>query len=173
MQEQEMFDHIEAGRYQELYQEWAETGTWSVRYKLARKGYKLDTLINDEDERIRNMAMMNHPEMVETYLSGEPNMRRMYKAVLEMTHIDHRILDCQIDYWTGNSENAVATLKTKKAAQDEVPTVLHTTMTPAELYNLGSHLWAKNLSVKQIDNVLMYLECGMDFEEAYERGTCP
>ena len=37
MQEQEIFDHIEAGRHQELYHEWAESGTWSVRYKLARK----------------------------------------------------------------------------------------------------------------------------------------
>ena len=44
MQEQEIFDHIEAGRHQELYHEWAKSGTWSVRYKLARKGYELDTL---------------------------------------------------------------------------------------------------------------------------------
>ena len=43
MQEQEIFDHIEAGRHQELYHEWAKSGTWSVRYKLARKGYELDT----------------------------------------------------------------------------------------------------------------------------------
>lgn len=30
MKEQEIFDHIEAGRHQELYPEWAKTDTWSV-----------------------------------------------------------------------------------------------------------------------------------------------
>lgn len=55
MKEQEIFDHIEAGRHQELYPEWAKTGTWSVRYKLARKGYELDIVINKDIISLENI----------------------------------------------------------------------------------------------------------------------
>lgn len=171
MKELEIFDHIEAGRHQELYQEWAKTGTWSVRYKLARKGYELDILAHDEDEQIRGVAQINHPEMVETYLNSNPNMQLMYRSILEMTYVDNRILDCQINYWDGSRDGITATLRTKKASQDEVASLLHTTMSPAELYESGSHLWAKNLRVKEVDHVLLYVDCGMEFEEAYQRVT--
>lgn len=171
MKELEIFDHIEAGRHQELYQEWAKTGTWSVRYKLARKGYELDILASDEDEQIRGVAQMNHPEMVETYLNSNPNMQLMYRSILEMTYVDNRILNCQINYWDCSRDGITTTLKTKKASQEEVASLLHTTMSPAELYKSGSHLWAKNLRVKEVDHVLLYVDCGMDFEEAYQRVT--
>lgn len=169
MKELEIFDHIEAGRHQELYPEWAKTGTWSVRYKLARKGYELDTLAHDEDEQIRAAAQMNHPEMLETYLNSNPNMQLMYRNILEMAYVDSRILDCQIAYWDCSRDGITATLKTKKASQEEVVSLLHTTMSPVELYESGSHLWAKNLRVKEVDHVLLYVDCGMDFEEAYNR----
>jgi hypothetical protein len=171
MKELEIFDHIEAGRHQELYPEWAKTGTWSVRYKLARKGYELDILAHDEDEQIRAVAQMNHPEMVENYLESFPDMREMYRCILEMTYVDNRILDCQINYWDCSRDGITATLKTKKASQEEVASLLHATMSPAELYESGSHLWAKNLRVKEVDHVLLYVDCGMDFEEAYRRVT--
>lgn len=171
MKELEIFDHIEAGRHQELYPEWAKTGTWSVRYKLARKGYELDILAHDEDEQIRAVAQMNHPEMVENYLESSPDMREMYRCILEMTYVDNRILDCQINYWDCSRDGITATLKTKKASQEEVASLLHATMSPAELYESGSHLWAKNLRVKEVDHVLLYVDCGMDFEEAYRRVT--
>lgn len=178
MQEQEIFDHIEAGRHQELYHEWAKSGTWSVRYKLARKGYELDTLVYDKNEVIRDTAMMQHPEKALDYLTGEPNMEQMYRNMLNLTYIDPRVLEYQIDYWTNQKgydsdigHSVVTTLKTKKAAIKEVPSLIQTTMTPTDLYRTGSHLWAKKLRVQEVDNVLLYLDCGMDFEEAYNRGT--
>lgn len=178
MQEQEVFDHIEAGRHQELYHEWAESGTWSVRYKLARKGYELDTLVRDKNEIIRDTAMMQHPEKVPEYLNSDPNMEQMYRNMLNLTYVDSRILTCQITYWTDEKgydseigHNIVSTLKTKKAAIEEVPSLIQTTMTPTELYKAGSHLWAKDLRVQEVDNVLFYLDCSMDFEEAYNQGT--
>ena len=91
MKELEIFDHIEAGRHQELYQEWAKTGTWSVRYKLARKGYELDILAHDEDEQIRAVAQMNHPEMVENYLESFLDMRLMYQCMITNSNISY---DC-------------------------------------------------------------------------------
>ena len=178
MQEQEIFDHIETGRHQELYHEWATSGTWSVRYKLARKGYELDTLVHDNNEVIRDTAMMQYPEKVPAYLNSEPNMEQMYQRMLNLTYIDSRVLTCQIDYWTDQKgydseigHNIVSTLKTKKAAIEEVPSLIQTTMTPTELYRTGSHLWAKDLRVQEVDNVLFYLDCSMDFEEAYNQGT--
>lgn len=178
MQEQEIFDHIEAGRHQELYHEWAESGTWSVRYKLARKGYELDTLVHDKNEVIRDTAMMQHPEKVSEYLNSESNMQQMYQRMLNLTYVDSRILACQITYWidekgydSETDHNIVSTLKTKKAAIEEVPSLIQTTMTPTDLYRMGSHLWAKDLRVQEIDNVLFYVDCGMNFEEAYNRGT--
>lgn len=114
---------------------------------------------------------MNHPEMVENYLESFPDMRQMYRCILEMTYVDNRILDCQINYWDGSRDGITATLRTKKASQDEVASLLHTTMSPAELYESGSHLWAKNLRVKEVDHILLYVDCGMDFEEAYQRVT--
>ena len=149
MQEQEIFDHIETGRHQDLYHKWAKSGTWSVRYKLARKGYELDTLVHDKNEVIRDTAMMQHPEKALDYLNSEPNREQMYRNVLNLTYIDSRVLECQIDYWTnqkgydsGTGHNIVSTLKTKKAAIEEVPTLIQTTMTPTELYRTDSHLWA-------------------------------
>lgn len=178
MQEQEIFDHIEAGRHQEMYHEWAETGTWSVRYKLARKGCELDTLVCDKNEVIRDTAMMQHPEKVPKYLNSEPDMEQMYRRMLNLTYVDSRILDCQINYWTDQKgydnqieHNIVSTLKTKKASIEAVPSLIQTTMTPADLYRTGSHLWARDLCVQEVDNVLFYVDCGMDFEEAYKRGT--
>lgn len=178
MQEQEIFDHIEAGRHQELYHEWATSDKWSVRYKLARKGYELDTLVRDKNEVIRDVAMIQHSEKVPEYLNSEPNMEQMYQRMLNLTYVDSRILACQITYWTDEKgydsetdHNIVSTLKTKKAAIEEQPSLIQTTMTPTELYKTGSHLWAKTLCVQEVDNVLFYVDCGMDFEEAYNRGT--
>lgn len=113
---------------------------------------------------------MNHPEMVENYLESFPDMGLMYRCILDMTYVDNRILDWQINYWDGVSDSAVAMLTIKKAAQKEVASLLHTTMSPRELYESGSHLWAKNLRVQEIDNVLFYAGCSMDFEEAYQKG---
>lgn len=122
MQEQEIFDHIETGRHQELYHEWATSGTWSVRYKLARKGYELDTLVHDKNEVIRDTAMMQYPEKVPAYLNSEPDMEQMYRNMLNLTYIDHRVLEYQIDYWTNQKgydsdigHSIVSTLKTKKS----------------------------------------------------------
>ena len=178
MQEQEIFDHIETGRHQELYHEWATSGTWSVRYKLARKGYELDTLVHDKNEVIRDTAMMQYPEKALDYLNREPNKEQMYRNMLNLTYIDPRVLECQIDYWTNQKgydsdigHSIVNTLKTKKAAIEEVPSLIQTTMTPTDLYRTGSHLWAKKLRVQEVDNVLIYLDCSMNFEEAYNRGT--
>lgn len=122
--------------------------------------------------------MMQYPEKVPAYLNSEPNTEQMYQRMLNLTYIDSRVLTCQIDYWTDqkgydseSGHNIVSTLKTKKASIEEVPSLIQTTMTPTELYKAGSHLWAKDLRVQEVDNVLFYVDCGMDFEEAYNRGT--
>lgn len=128
-------------------------------------------LAHDEEQQIRAVAQMNHPEMVETYIESFPNMQLMYRCIPDMTYVDSRILDCQINYWDCSRDGITTTLKTKKAAQEEVASLLHTTMSPAELYESGSHLWAKNLGVKEVDHVLLYMSCGMDFADAYQKGT--
>lgn len=36
--------------------------------------------------------------------------------------------------------------------------------------DINDEKWAKDLRVQEVDNVLFYVDCGMDFEEAYNEG---
>lgn len=176
MEVTEMVGHIMAGRHQELYPEWAKTGPLTVRRKLATVGYELDTLIKDGDAGVRHNAMLGRMEMIRKGIPYVENVNELYNVVYSEREVDADILEHILDGLLENTsglrpeELQIEAVRTKLLATLHTPTLMETTMASEALYNAGSPLWAKKMSIGNIWDIQRGMSDGLSFEEA--RGLC-
>lgn len=176
MEVTEMVGHIMAGRHQELYPEWAKTGPLTVRRKLATVGYELDTLIKDGDAGVRHNAMLGRMEIIRQGIPYVENVNELYSVVYSEPHVDTDILEHilteLLKCTTGlrPEKLQLKAVRTKLSATLHTPTLMETTMTSEALYDAGSPLWAKKMSIGNIWDIQRSMSEGLSFEEA--RGLC-
>lgn len=176
MGEIEMIDHIMEGRYEERYPEWAKTGSRAVRRRLATFGYELDTLIKDGDVGVRHDAMLGRMETIRKGIPYVENVNELYNVVYSEAEVDADILEHILGGLLENTsglrpeELQIEAVRTKLLATLHTPTLMETTMASEALYNAGSPLWAKKMSIGNIWDIQRSLSDGLSFEEA--RGLC-
>lgn len=176
MEVSEMIGHIMAGRHQELYLAWAKTGPLTVRRKLATDGYELDTLIKDSNAGVRHNAMLGRMEMIRKGIPYVENVNELYNVVYSEREVDADILEHILDDLLENTsglrpeELQIEAVRTKLLATLHTPTLMETTMASEALYNAGSPLWAKKMSIGNIWDIQRCVSDGLSFEEA--RGLC-
>lgn len=136
MQEQEIFDHIEAGRHQELYHEWAKSGTWSVRYKLARKG--IETFIAMQKVLVEQATP--EQEAYDYYMENIERFELDYKQEIKDT--DEEVIK--------RYRKLNKVLAEKYEAMKLPVTTLASTMTWEQLREAGNPLWMVNKTAKEI-----------------------
>lgn len=176
MSETEMIGHIMDGRYEEQYPEWAKTGSRAVRRRLATFGYELDTLIKDGDVGVRHDAMLGRMEMIRKGIPYVENVNELYNVVYSEREVDADILEHILDGLLENTsglrpeELQIEAVRTKLLATLHTPTLMETTMASEALYNAGSPLWAKKMSIGNIWDIQRCVSDGLSFEEA--RGLC-
>lgn len=176
MSEMEMIGHIMAGRHQELYPEWAKTGPVTVRRRLATFGYELDTLIKDSNAGVRHNAMLGRMEIIRKGIPYVENVNELYNVVYSEREVDADILEHILAELlkrnTGLRPEAfqIEAVRTKLLATLHTPTLMETTMASEALYNAGSPLWAKKMSIGNIWDIQRSMSDGLSFEEA--RGLC-
>lgn len=172
MEVSEMIGHIMAGRHQELYPEWAKTASVTVRRKLATFGYELDTLIKDGDAGVRHNAMLGRMEYIRKGIPYVENVNELYSVVYSELHVDTDILEHilteLLKCTTGlrPEKLQLKAVRTKLSATLHTPTLMETTMTSEALYDAGSPLWAKKMSIGNIWDIQRSMSDGLSFDEA-------
>lgn len=148
---------IRKGEGQEYYQEWTKHPDSSVRYTLAETGYAPEVFIHDKELPIRELVLRQYPKYL-PYLLGNSENLMLVNEYLEMqTEILVSILEQHItdlkndkrDYHTDDMETKLKSLLYE-------PTAIEQTMSPLQLYQVGSPLWARPftpLAIYQIQSV--------------------
>lgn len=176
MEVTEMISHIMAGSHQELYSWWAKTASVTVRRKLATLGYELDTLIKDSNAGVRHNAMLGRMEYIRKGIPYVENVNELYNVVYSELEVDADILEHILDGLLKKTsglrpeELQIEAVRTKLLATLHTPTLMETTMTSEALYNSGSPLWAKKMSIGNIWDIQRSMSEGISFEKA--RGLC-
>lgn len=150
-----IFNAIENGTHREKYDEWLTHYNSEVRRALARIGYKPEILINDNDIDVRRTVVMQHPEMFRQLL-GRPEDVQLVNSILDQqTDIPKDILEQHIQDMRKYAETApICDLEAKLEALNYEPSAIELTMSPQQLYEIGSPLWALGLTLRKVFNVL-------------------
>lgn len=150
-----IFNAIENGTHREKYDEWLNHYNSEVRRALARIDYKPEILINDEDIDVRRTVVMQHPEMFRQLL-GRPEDVQLVNAILDQqVDIPKDILEQHLED-ISKYATSVPTydLEAKLNALNYEPSAIELTMSPQQLYESGSPLWARGLTLRKVFNVL-------------------
>lgn len=150
-----IFNAIENRTHREKYDEWLNHYHSEVRRALARIDYKPEILINDDDIDVRRTVVMQHPEMFRQLL-GRPGDVQLVNAILDQqTDIPKDILEQHIQDMRKYADTAPTyDLEAKLEALNYEPSAIELTMSPQQLYEIGSPLWARGLTLRKVFNVL-------------------
>lgn len=166
-------DIINDGLLPERYEEWKHHRHAGVRGALVDNGYFLDYLINDENEDIRRQIIQKEPRLGLGRLDNDMD-RSVVGLVLERQTNDEIELDVLKAYLKaekeyGNTEEnyRYQALQLKCQAMQIEPTIIETTMTPAQLYATDSLLWAQNYTANKICRILIKLYNKPKTEESF------
>lgn len=148
---------IRKGEGQEYYQDWTKHPDNSVRYTLAEIGYAPDIFIHDKELPIREMVIRKYPEYLPHLLGSSENLMLVNEYLEMQTEISVPTLKQHItDLKNDKSGYHTEDMETKLKALLYEPTAIEKTMSPLQLYQAGSPLWAKPftpLAIYQIQSI--------------------
>ena len=151
----EICETIKNGEQVEKYEEWRHASHRKIRQALAKAGYWPEQFVDDEEPMVRVAVLQKHPQYVhillgqpftDSYVVGvaykqeTPNIE-ILKAISE-----HHKKEAKSD------EPNIFDLKIK--ALETEPTALTLSMNTQQLFESGSPLWAKSLSMQTISYLL-------------------
>ena len=148
---------IRKGEGQEHYTEWQKHPDNSVRYTLAETGYAPEVFIHDKELPIREMVLRKYPEYLPNLLGNSENLMLVNEYLEMQTEIlvpilKQHITDLKNDKRGYHTED----METKLKSLLYEPTAIEQTMSPLQLYQVGSPLWARPftpLAIYQIQSV--------------------
>lgn len=143
---------IREGLLPERYDEWKDRNEEWILETFAKEGYYLDELIESEYDDIREIVIENHPEFGIERLNRGKDYQIIYDYIKNEVKPNLELFKAYIDTLTSNSNDMG--LMTKYRALTEVPSTIEKTMSDAQLFESGSPLWATDLKVQQINDVL-------------------
>lgn len=148
---------IRKGEGTEFYQDWTKHTDNSVRYTLAETGYAPDVFIHDKELPIREMVIRKYPEYLPHLLGSSENLMLVNEYLEMQTEISVPTLKQHItDLKNDKSGYHTEDMETKLKALLYEPTAIEQTMSPLQLYQAGSPLWAKPftpLAIYQIQSI--------------------
>lgn len=143
---------IQEGLLPERYDEWKNRNEEWVLEIFAENGYYLDELIESEYDDVRKAVIENHPDFCIKQLNQGKIYQIIHDYIMNETEPNIELFNAYIDTLQSNS-NDVA-LMTKYQAMTKAPSTIEKTMSDVQLFELGSPLWATDLTVRQIHDVL-------------------
>lgn len=150
-----IFNAIENGTHKEKYDEWLNHRSIQVRLALARIDYKPEILINDENEDVRQAVAIQHPEMLRQLLGRPDDVELVNNMLDQKVDIPKDVLEKHLED-ISKYATSVPTydLEAKLDALNYEPSAIELTMSPQQLYEIGSPLWARGLTLRKVFNVL-------------------
>ena len=149
------------GAKSEYYETWKDSYDPDIRRILAEYGYFPETFINDADPRVRMSALKRNPQYLPYYFRDEslydyisayyvtqpkPNIEQFEMFLLVN---DRKVKQAEIT----SKVKLADVIRIKKAAEREATTI-EQTMTVTQLYDTGSPLWTKNLTLDDVYEVM-------------------
>lgn len=156
MDEREQLIGINNGKHKEMYHEWAKTASKLVRYTLALNGYEHDLLIDDDEHDIRRVIMFKNPSYVERRIDYEYDLDDIWDIVQYEKHVSKRVLETLANYCENGESRDATAIKRKLEVVERPTTLLESTMSAYDLYRTGNPIWAKNIPLNVIADVVYF-----------------
>lgn len=161
-----MVELIKNGTATEHYEEWKTHKDKRVREALAQQGFWPEVFIEDENRDVRAGVVSTHPEMMRRVQNSEPE----WEAVKDIIENDANVTIEDMDFflslpqhggydWKANKDFNKEVYSIKQTALQTTANTLEATMKVADLYKIGSPLWARGLTIEQIRNLLSARNC--------------
>lgn len=162
------------GAKSEYYEAWKDSYDPDIRRVLAEYGYFPETFINDADPQVRMAALKRNPQYLPYYFRDKslfdyihayyvtqpkPNIEQ-YEMFLLVN--EQRVKQSEIT----SQVKLADVIRIKKASEREATTI-EQTMTVTQLYDTGSPLWAKNLTLDDIYEVMWKESTNKSLEELH------
>lgn len=169
-----ILEAIRADLAQERYEGWKNYPHASVRRLLAQKGYWPEFYIKDKHASVRVSVLYKHPEYVDQVLTKQSNYEPMFNYLIGVEHPDANVIKTFLAATApkgaknGNSPKHRKLLEYKLKTIERKASPLEITMSRRQLFEAKNPLWARDLSIFMIENVLRVLysarEKGCDTE---------
>ena len=143
---------IREGLLPERYDERKDRNEEWILETFAEEGYYLDELIESEYDDVREIVIENHPEFGIKRLNQGKIYQIVHDYIINEVKPNLELFKAYIDTLQSNSNDMG--LMTKYRALTEAPSTIEKTMSDVQLFELGSPLWATDLTVQQIRDVL-------------------
>lgn len=142
---------ITYGYATEYYERWSKHTSPDIRLTLSENGYFPEKFLRDRDRLVRTAVLEKHPEYAFQLLSGTNYERDRAEGII------HKMADITLEQMEtyvrkiGGLDLRGEHYRLKLESLKTVPTPMEATMTPQALHKLGSPLWARGYSLKQLE----------------------
>lgn len=143
---------IREGWFPERYDEWKDKNEEWILETFAENGYYLDELIESEYDDVREIIIENHPDFCIKQLNQGKIYQIVHDYIINEAKPNIELFKTYINAIQSNSNDMG--LMTKYRAMTEAPSTIEKTMSDVQLFESGSPLWATDLTVQQINDVL-------------------
>lgn len=158
-----ILEAIRADVAQEKYEGWKNYPHASVRRLLAQKGYWPEFYIKDKHASVRVSVLCKHPEYIDQVLARQSNYETTFNYLLGVEHPDAAVINAFLatpapkGAKNGNSPKHRKLLEYKLKTIGRKASPLEVTMSQRQLFEAKNPLWARDLSIFMIENVLRVL----------------
>lgn len=143
---------IQEGLLPERYDEWKNRNEEWVLEIFAENGYYLDELIESEYDDVRETVIENHPD----FCIKQLNQGKIYQIVHDYIQNEAKpnvaLFKAYIEALKSNNNDIG--IMTKYRAMTKAPSTIEKTMSDVQLFESGSPLWATDLTIRQINDIL-------------------
>ena len=156
----------------ERYESWKNHPSKHVREALAKQGYYPDLYINDKSPDVRREVIRQYPKQRLKRMHNHNDRYYIRLALVEETNPDMEVLSTFLKTITKSElkeafvQNDIQALQLKHKALTTVPSAIEKTMTPYQLFETNSPLWA--LSCKAIE-IRSIINCYNALEPEYKQ----
>lgn len=151
---------IEQDAKSEYYEKWNDPYDDSIRTTFARKGYFIEQYLNDTSKYVRMTALKHSPEYLPYFFRDHELFDQIYDFYMTQSNVNLNEFELflKINAKKIDKNEITSAVKLKnviaiKHQSNKTPTTIEKTMTPTQLYDSGSPLWALNLSLSNIWDV--------------------
>lgn len=141
---------IQEGLLPERYDEWKDRNEEWILETFAENGNYLDELIESEYDDVQKAVIENNPEFCIEQLNQGKIYQIIHDYIINEAEPNLKLFKVYIDALNSND----ITLMTKYRALTETPSIIEKTMSDVQLFESGSPLWATDLTVRQINDVV-------------------
>lgn len=143
---------IQEGLLPERYDEWKNRNEEWVLEIFAENGYYLDELIESEYDDVRETVIENRPD----FCIKQLNQGKIYQIVHDYIQNEAKpnvaLFKAYIEALKSNNNDIG--IMTKYRAMTKAPSTIEKTMSDVQLFESGSPLWATDLTIRQINDIL-------------------